>query len=214
MLKKTSFKFTEFEQFELFAVLITAVLKFLVMDWLNQRTVFIAAICTFWLIYILIRISSDKNILKYWGFKKQHFKESALFLVPSVGLCLLGSSLYGYLWNNQTYSLYMLPVFILYPLWGTIQQFLMLGIISKGLRNLLPKKSNKYIVTFIVSFIFSLIHYPSLFLMGAAFFMEVLFISVYFKWRNLWSIGIAHGWMALFLIHFILKRDLWAELFR
>jgi hypothetical protein len=41
--------------------------------------------------------------------------------------------------------------------------------------------------------------------------MEVVFIIVYIKWRNLWAMGIAHGWIATFILYFVLERDLWAE---
>jgi uncharacterized membrane protein (DUF485 family) len=49
--------------------------------------------------------------------------------------------------------------------------------------------------------------------MAFTFAMEVIFLTVYFKWRNLWAIGLAHGWIATFLIYYVLDRDLWTELF-
>ena len=106
------------------------------------------------------------------------------------------------------------PILILYPMWGIIQQYLMLGIVTNGLLTIFQEKKYRYVIIFLVSFFFSLIHSPSYFLMIFTFFMELVFITVYFKWRNLWAIGIAHGWIAIFLLYYVLERDLWTELFQ
>ena len=179
-----------------------------------MRAFYIAGISLFWLIYILYRYSNNSNILSFWGFKKEFFKQSIIFLSPLVFLSILASLLYSHAKNGFFISWSIVPILILYPIWGVIQQYLMLGIISQGLLSIFEAKSKRYIIVFLVSFLFSLIHYPSYFLMIFTFIMEVIFITVYFKWRNLWATGIAHGWIATFLLYHVLERDLWKELFQ
>jgi hypothetical protein len=60
--------------------------------------------------------------------------------------------------------------------------------------------------------VFAWVHYPSLPLMVFTFFMELVFLVAYFKWRNLWALGLYHGWVASLLLFFVLGRDLWNEL--
>lgn len=183
------------------------------MDWLQWRGIYITGICLFWLGYVLFQVRNNKDQLKLWGFSKYNFKSSLLFLSPFIAVSILGCIGYAGLKNNLNISWHILPILLLYPLWGIIQQFLMLGIISQNLSAILNLKLNRFVVIVIVSALFSMIHYPSTILMIFTFFMEVLFISVYFKWRNLWTIGIAHGWIATFLLFYVLDRNLWVELF-
>jgi hypothetical protein len=198
---------------ELSAIAVTAILKFILMDWLNQKGVYIAGVCIFWLFYIRYRQTTNRFILKYWGFKGEHFKTVLSFLIPLVLIIALLSIAYSYYRNGWNFSWHIIPILLLYPVWGIIQQYLMLGIISHNLIALLKMSVRKYVVIFFVSTLFALIHYPNPLLMLLTFWMEVLFIWIYLKWRNLWAIGIAHGWMGTFLLYYVMERDLWVELF-
>ena len=184
------------------------------MDWLMMRAFYIAGISLFWLIYIFYRFSVNRNILSFWGFKKEFLKKTIIFLSPLVFLSIIVSILYGYFKNGLLITWSIIPILILYPMWGIIQQYLMLGIISQSLLTILEAERKRFVIIFLVSFFFGLIHYPTYFLMIFTFIMEVVFITVYFKWRNLWAIGIAHGWIATFLLYYVLERDLWTELFQ
>ena len=179
-----------------------------------MRAFYITGISLFWLIYIFYRFSVNRNILSFWGFKKEFLKQTIIILSPLVFLSIIVSILYGYFKNGQFITWSIIPILILYPMWGIIQQYLMLGIISQNLLTIFEAKRKRFVIIFLVSFFFSLIHYPTCFLMIFTFIMEVVFITVYFKWRNLWAIGIAHGWIATFLLYFVLERDLWTELFQ
>ena len=177
------------------------------------RSFYIAGICIIWLTYIFYRLSANKDILKHWGFKKEYFKPTLLLLTPLVFLSIIFSILYGHFNHSLFFTWQIIPVLLLYPAWGVLQQYLMLGIISNDLIEIFEAKVSRYLIVFIVSALFTLIHYPSLVLMAFTFFMEAVFIAVYLKWRNLWAIGIAHGWIATFLLYYVLERNLWAELF-
>jgi hypothetical protein len=201
------------QQFELISITITAALKFLMMDWLQWRGFYITGICLFWLGYVVVQVKKNKYQLDLWGFRKVSFKQSMFFLSPIIALTILGCIIYAGLKGRLFFSWQLLTVLVLYPIWGLIQQFLMLGIITQNLSSLFVTKVNRYMIVIIVSVLFSLIHYPSYFLMIVTFFLETLFITVYFKWKNLWAIGIAHGWIATFLLFYISDRNLWRELF-
>jgi hypothetical protein len=198
---------------ELLAITITAALKFLMMDWLQWRGFYISGICLFWLVYVLSQIKSNNKQLELWGFRSQGYRASMLFLSPFIVTGILICLVYAKINDSLYFSWHIIPVLIFYPLWGIIQQFLMLSIILQNLNIFVNIKINRYVIVLIVSALFSLIHYPSFFLMIFTFFLEIIFISAYFKWRNLWAIGIAHGWIATFLLFYVFNRNLWQELF-
>jgi hypothetical protein len=183
------------------------------MDHLQMRAFYIAGICTFWAAYILFRYSTHRDILKHWGFTKSNFKRSMAFLLPLVVLSITVSLIYGYYKHSLLFTWHILPILCLYPLWGIIQQYLVLGLITNNLISLVKPSINRYVLIFLISAFFGLVHYTSTFLMIFTFAMEVVFLLTYFKWRNLWAIGIAHGWIGSFLLYFVLMRDLWSELF-
>jgi len=109
--------------------------------------------------------------------------------------------------------LHLLPVLALYPVWGIVQQFMMICIVAENLSGLKKLSRNKPLVIVITSILFGLIHFPDFSLMIFAFVMEIAFLVIYYKWRNLWAIGLAHGWISTFLLFYVLGRDLWTELF-
>jgi len=207
------FKHGNLQSIEFPAVLLTALLKFVLMDWLGMRAFYIGGICIFWLSYFIARYSLDHSILKQWGFKKDNFKKSLLTLLPYIIISICIAVIYGIIKPVTILNPDIIPILILYPLWGIIQQFMVANILAENLLNLKSVSSNKYVVILLTSSIFSLVHYPGVFLMAFVFAMEMLFLTVYFKWKNLWAIGLAHGWVATFVLFYILERDLWIELF-
>ena len=194
------------------AVVITGSMKYILMDWLELRAFYIGAACMFWIIFISKRYHEDFAVLKRWGFRKEHFKRTFLFLLPFALTVIAGIVWYGIAFNATFLNWHVIPVLVLYPLWGIIQQFMMVALIAGNLRTLsgLHFKDSQVIV--LTSLLFALVHYPSWPLMIFAFFMELGFISVYFKWRNLWPLGLYHGWVGSLLLFFVMGRDLWNEL--
>lgn len=198
--------------FELLAILLTGLLKFIFIDWFNLRVFYIGIICLFWIGYIYKRYQSDNTILKNWGFQKNNFRQSFFFLFPFAVLSCTGIILYGLYNHTDILNWHVIPILLLYPVWGLFQQFIMIGLIAGNLKELRNIKFKNYQIILLTSFLFSLVHYPSVFLMIFTFFMELVFISTYLKWRNLWSLGLYHGGIATFLLFYVLERDLWLEL--
>jgi len=182
------------------------------MDWLNLRALYIGITCLFWIIYVYKRYQNDHTILKSWGFQKNNFRKSFFFLFPFALLSCAGIILYGLYIHIDILNWHVIPILLLYPVWGLSQQFMMIGLIAGNLKELRNIRFKNYQIILLTSFLFSLVHYPSIFLMIFTFFMELAFISTYFKWRNLWSLGLYHGGIATLLLFYVLQRDLWLEL--
>lgn len=203
----------KFGYFELIALITTGLLKFILLDWLEMRVFFITGICLFWLGYVLYRYSVDHKILVYWGFKKEYIGRSMLFLFPFLAVGIYVAVVLGNLNKSKVDILHLLPVLALYPVWGIVQQFLMICIVAENLSGFKKLSRSKPVVIVITSILFGLIHFPDFSLMIFTFAMEVAFLAIYFKWRNLWAVGLAHGWIATFLLYYLHNRDLWTELF-
>ena len=209
---KNSKETDKLQSFEIAAVVATGLLKYVFMDWLNLRAFYISAACIFWSVYIYKRYRGNKQILQHWGFRKNNFNQTFLFIAPFALLMTAAIVWYGISYNAVFLNWHIIPVFIFYPAWGVIQQFLMLSLVAGNLRSITPVRLSKTQIILFTSLLFSMVHYPSLPLMVFTFFMELVFLAAYFKWRNLWALGLYHGWVASLLLFFVLGRDLWNEL--
>lgn len=182
------------------------------MDWLDFRTFYIVAACAFWFLFIIRKYKNNPSVLKRWGFKKQNLRQSLLFLLPFGAVVLAGIIFYGIKVNATFLNWHIIPIFLLYPAWGIIQQFIVLGLVAGNLRSLKNTRIMDWQVMFITSLLFALVHCNSTPLVIYTFVMEVIFVITYFKWRNLWALGLFHGWVSSFFLFFVLKRDLLNEL--
>jgi hypothetical protein len=201
------------EVVELLAVVVTVLLKFILMDWLGLRAFYIAGTCFFWFGYVIFRYRQDHTILKFWGFKRENFAISMYSLLPFFGITAVITWLYGMYSGIHLLNIHIIPVFLLYPAWGIIQQFMMVCIIAQNIHNMVNPSFRKARVILFVSVLFSLVHYPYPVLMIFTLLMEIIFLMVFYRWRNLWAIGLMHGWIATLLLYNVLQRDVWLELF-
>ena len=197
---------------EIVAVVVTGLMKYVFMDWLELRVFYIGVACLFWMVYIYKRYQGNKLILKHWGFRKDYFKQAFLFLMPFALAIIAAIIWYGISYKATFLNWHAIPVFMFYPAWGIIQQFLMLALIAGNLQAMIAVKLSKSQIILLTSALFALVHYPSLPLMIFAFLMELLFTSTYFRLRNLWPLGLYHGWIGSLFLFFVLGRDLWSEL--
>lgn len=194
------------------AVVITGSMKFILVDWLALRAVYIVGACLFWFIFIRNKFKDDHSIIKKWGFQKQNLRQSFWLLFPIALTVSTGILIYGLIFHASFLNWHIIPIFIFYPLWGIIQQFIVVGLVAGNLKALTKVKITEWQIVFLVSFLFAMVHYPDITLMIYAFVMELIFIVVYFKYQNLWTLGLYHGWVSSFFLFFILERDLWDEL--
>lgn len=197
---------------EIGAVTATGIMKYVFMDWLEWRVFYIVAACLFWIFFIYLRYKRNNLILKLWGFRKQRFFEAFTFLSWFALAVIAGVIWYGINVNTAFLNWHVIPIIIFYPAWGIIQQFLILALVAGNLYAIRSVRLNRLQIILLVSVVFSLVHYPSFPLMVFTFFMELLFGLAYFKWRNLWPLGLYHGWIASLVLYFVLGRELWSEL--
>lgn len=198
---------------EIYAVLNTGLLKFVMMDWLNMRAVYITAAILFWTLFIYIRYKSNPAVFVYWGIRKENFKKSMWKLLPFGLIGIVSILLYGY-WQDAEFSnWHILPVLIFYPIWGTFQQFIVAGLVAGNLDHNNMARLSRRTIIIIVSVLFALIHAPDWILVAYVLVMEIVFLSVFLRLRNIWALGIYHGIVSTLFLYFVSGRDLFKELY-
>jgi membrane protease YdiL (CAAX protease family) len=200
--------------FEIAAVLATGAGKFVFMDWLGWRLAYTITAILFWFAYIIIRYSRNRQILIYWGFSKKDFAFVMRKLAPWAFIGLLIFFGIGYFRNTLIINWHILPILFIYPIWGVIQQYLIVGLIAGNLKDMNGRKPKKNIIIAITALVFSAVHYPNYWLIIGTFLLAIVYTIIYLYRKNLFALGLLHGWLGAFYFYTVLNRDPWLEMFR
>ena len=152
---------------EIMAVIGTGIFHLLSCLW-KIKGVFIPAAIIGWSIYIIYRYRENSHVLQDWGFRGDNFKASfqtaTLICLPLA--FLLG--IFALLKGTLLFSLSMIFLLGLYPIWGVTQQFLILALMIK---NIMKSRffSNRILLVITGAGLFSLVHIPDWRLMLGTF---------------------------------------------
>jgi hypothetical protein len=128
-------------------------------------------------------------------------------LAPIMLLTAFGFAAYGKFTGSMMLNRHILLICLLYPIWGLVQQFLIVALLAGNMKkhSRIPEAG----IVLLTALIFAGVHAPSIPLIGAAFILALVTTTVYFRERNLWALGIFHGWFATGLYFLVLGRDPW-----
>jgi hypothetical protein len=186
-------------------------MKFFVVDIQGARFWFILLAGIFWIAYLLWKIQKEQSVLEEWGLSMNGFKQTfKILLIPSL-VVAIGSVWLGLSKGVLILNWHIIPVMLLYPLWGMIQQLLIISLFGGNIYALKNSRLSKHAVVGITAVLFSLVHYPSVPLMAATFILAVCYCYIFLRFRNIIILGLFHGWLACVFYFFVLGRDPWLE---
>ena len=197
------------KKFEILAVLATGIGKLIFFNGLHLQFWFIMLAGIFWIIYIIYRLRSNSSIILWWGFRKEGFRESLKMIGPLAIIALTLFILYGIQSGKMILSWHILPSLVLYPIWGTIQQFLIMALVAGNLDTYKGIRIPRYMTVFITAFFFAIVHFPYYLLIAGTFCLAIVYALIYLRYRNLWILGLFHGWLGSFFYFFVLGKDAW-----
>lgn len=197
---------------EIFAVLLTSLGKFIFMDVLNWRFMFILITILLWSAYVYFRSRKSPEVFQQWGFRRDNFRKVTRIVLPFATLSILLCFIIGYYRNTIQLTWHILPILVLYPIWGIIQQFLLIALTAGNLQELSNGKF-RIPVILVSAILFGLIHYPYGWLMLGTFLLALFYGYTYLRERNVYVLGIFHGWLAAFYFYTVVGRDPFQETF-
>nr|WP_321225235.1 CPBP family intramembrane glutamic endopeptidase [uncultured Psychroserpens sp.] len=198
---------------EIFAVALTGVGKFVFMDYLNWRLPFVIIAILSWSLYVRYRYKKDNQILKDWGFRHDNFTSVLKLVLPFAIISIVSFLVIGYVQDTLNPTWHIIPLLITYPIWGTVQQFLTIGLVAGNLSTLKTIKLKKEIVILITATLFSLVHYPSIWLLIGTFILALFYGYIYLKSKNLYVLGLFHGWLGALFYYTVVNQDPFADVF-
>jgi hypothetical protein len=198
--------------FALGGVIVTIALHW-ILQWGGPNPSFIAGACLFWAGFVVVRARQQPGAFRAWGFRADNL--AAASVLPALVFVLTAAAFAAYARSQGhfRFPLHQLPLFLLYPVWGVIQQFLALGIVVNNLERIDSLGARPVLLALIAAAIFGAVHADDLRLAVGTFALELLLVTLYRRDRNLWPLGVLHGWVGGLFYLWVLNRDLWAENF-
>jgi uncharacterized protein len=198
---------------EIVVVILTAIGKFVFMDYLNWRFAFVSVVIISWSIYIIYRHRKATGIIKYWGFRTDNFKSVVRKILPLGALSVIIFVTIGLYQNTLNITWHIIPILILYPVWGIIQQFLLIAITAGNMQDLKGQNLSKWIIILFSALLFAAVHYPFVWLIVGTFVLATFYGFIYLRERNIYALGLFHGWLGGVFYYTVLDRDPFFEMF-
>jgi uncharacterized protein len=200
-------------KYEIATVFLMGIGKIIFMDLLQWRLPFIAISIIGWTVYIVSQSKRINGILAYWGFRTDNFRAVAFKLLPFGAIAITAFFIIGYQRNTINLSWHIIPILILYPIWGTIQQFLVVGLVAGNLQHLKVNRPGEVFIVTITAILFAVMHYPDYWLIAGTLVLAMLYTYIYLRDRNVYVLGLFHGWLGGLFYYTIVGRDPFAEVF-
>jgi hypothetical protein len=201
-------------RWEIAAAIATGALHPVFIDFLHLRGVFIALVLGCWLCYLVVRVRAQPTLLAEWGFSTANLEQS-FAATAVVGVCVIAVLAWM---ASRRHGLpvhwHMLPLLLLYPVWGLFQQLMLQGIVVRPLALGVTPVVSRGTAVVLSAALFGVIHLPDIPLAAATAIMGLVFTPLYLRWGNLWPLGLFHGWLGVAFYFWYLGRDPWIEVFR
>ena len=133
-------------------------------------------------------------------------------LLPFMAASLAGTLAYGLLIGTLIFSWRFFLLLAIYPLWGLVQQFLVVGLFAADIRK--NSRVPEWAIILGTAVLFAAIHLPSIPLVIVTGLMASITTFVYFRAGNIYALGLFHGWVATLSYFFLLGTDPLAEMVR
>lgn len=193
--------------FEVAAVLVSAAGKFVFIDWLKQDVWFALVAGGAWIGYIIARIRRQPGLIHSWGFSSKNLWQSAVLVTPVTLAAMAGAVVYGITSGQALLHWHMGVIFLLYPAWGVIQQFLLVVLVAGNLDRMSRGRLPRLLIVLPTALLFAIVHIPVPTLMVITFFMGCFTSAMYLRYRSVWALGVFHGLFATALYFFVLGQD-------
>jgi membrane protease YdiL (CAAX protease family) len=141
----------------------------------------------------------------------ENFSPAFLRVLPFGLVAIVAFFVIGYLLGTINLTWHIIPILLLYPIWGTIQQFLLISLVAGNIRDMKSWNPTDVAIILISATLFGVVHYPVLWLVGGTFLLALFYGYMFLKSRNLYALGLFHGWLGGIFYYTVLNTDPFME---
>lgn len=192
---------------ELSAVGLTAAAHLATWAWPVLHAVVVLTIMLGWAGYIACRCRGDVEARRALGLQRRGLGATLRITLP---LALASVALFAaFAWSQGTLSLpwTLALLFLTYPAWGLTQQLLVQGVLVRNLDAVPALQRRPWLIALAAGLLFGLVHWPFPELMVATTLMGAGFALIWLRHRNLWPLGLVHGWGGALFFLWVMGKD-------
>lgn len=194
---------------ELTFVLVALVAHFVLTRAVGIRGLDVIPICLCVLVYAFWR-GRDANVRNEWGTRRAGARACALDSLWLLGIGAAVAVAIGWFRELLVVDTHLLWTLLAYPIWGIAQQFLVLSLCAHNLDALgCPRP----LLLAFAAIGFACVHFTNPPLVAATAVLGPWCAVLFFRHRNLWPLGIAHGVLGALFYRWVLGVDVVAALF-
>lgn len=170
--------------------------------------IFIVSCLLFWGAYLLGNLRSRRA---EWGLVlgRGLWPTIRALALPAVALVSLGA-VWAQAHDRPLVPRYLWLSMLLYPVWGLVQQWLVQALFVDNLRKIADLGTGWLVLIGAVAFGILHVEHPALWAATTA--MGGVYVALFQRYRNLWPLGVLHGWLGSLFYPWVLNRNPMADL--
>lgn len=193
---------------EVVAVLLTGGVYLVFENVLHAKLTFLVPCAVVWTAYILLRLVKRRDAARAWGLTDPRAGLPACGVCLAAGIAVLAA--FRIARGFQPLPQGAVWIFLLYPAWAFIQQFVIQAMVAANLERLGWKRAA---VVPVSAVLFGIAHAPDWPLMGLCTAAGLAWTWIFLRTRNLYALALMHAWLGALAYYWVLERNPWLEMF-
>jgi len=190
-------------------MLATGLLFLVFENLLDLKLQFLVPCVVVWVVYLVHRLAKDRTLAIRWGLRLDHPTSAApilgVFAAGVVGLLAWHLAVGGGPMPRGAWI-----VFLVYPVWSFLQQFVLQALIASNLETL---GASRPAIVLIAAALFGLAHLPDWPLAALCAVAGLAWTAIYLRCRHLPLLALTHAWLGALAFYWVLQRDPLGEMF-
>lgn len=193
---------------ELGAALATAGVHVLPLERLYPEVLEIVLMVVGWGLYLAWTFVRHREEVHAMGWTRRRVGPASLASFAVLASGTLAAAIVGAEHERLALHGHMIPLALLYPVYGLFQQGLVLGVVARRLDSVM---AGRPVITVVATaLVFAAVHAPDTLLVIGTCVLGLILTPIYLRWRNLWPLGFVHGWLAIPVYFWVVGNDPWA----
>ncbi len=195
---------------ELAAVVVTGGLYLVFENVLHLKLAFMVPCILLWTCYLVWRLARRPGLRARWGLRLSRMKRAlpacGVFFAASVGAILAYRLAAG--WRPLPAE--AVWVFLVYPVWSFVQQFVVQALVASNLKRL---GAGPALIVPVAALLFGAAHLPDWPLVGICAGAGLAWSFLFLRYRSLYPLALVHAWLGALVYYWVLERNPWLEVF-
>lgn len=194
---------------ELGAMLLTVVLFLVFKNVLHLKLQFLIPCVVVWTAYVVHRMLRERPLAARWGIRLDNVRSAAPPILGVFAAAFAALLVWHRVVGGPSLPADAWILFLLYPVWSFLQQFVLQAIVVSNLERLGFARIG---IVPVAAALFGLAHLPNWPLAGLCTLAGLAWTTIYLRWRQLPLLALSHAWLGALAFYWVLQRDPW-ELF-